>query len=474
MMESIITDKMQWKIERNDLAHMATLLLHVPLSQTSGAFHDLNQLGLSRKMWSMNAANVVPIIAEMKGMSSKKSFFVGRRGQVFYFDPFSHKRGNYNMAIVAGSGMGKSFLIQDNIYSQLSTGARVWVVDVGRSYYKLAHMFGGEFVVFEKGTQLQINPFWTKARGTMDKDTTDSFLKFVASFIFSMAYPDGEFADGRGWQKSKISSVVRRIWMENVKSKTTRFPTVQDVIEELAKMDDARGVDLSVLLEPFGRDGSYGAYFNGDGGLDFDNNFMVFELEEITDDSHLRSLVFMLLIHHITEKMYLSDRSQRMILIVDEAWDLLKGGAGGDIIESVARRARKYNGSLWTATQSIFDYSQSIAARAAWDNSYWQCLLSQDGAAIETATREKLITLKPMEERLLKNLRTVQGVYSEVMIRGKSGEYMVGRFLVDPFSKALFSTQAGEFRELNQLCSSGLSMEDAVTEIAVSHYGLEV
>jgi len=175
--------------------------------------------------------------------------------------------------------------------------------------------------------------------------------------------------------------------------------------------------------------------------------------------------------YYVTEKMYLSDRSKRMSLIIDEAWDMLKGGHGADIIESIARRARKYNGNLWTGTQGVNDYNASPAARTAWNNSYWQALLSQDKSSITKAVKDGLLEIDPFEERLMKDVHTEQGSFSEILLRGKSGEYAVGRFMLDPFSNAVYSTQAREFYEFNNLLDAGVTTVDALTQIASKYYG---
>ncbi len=251
----------------------------------------------------------------------------------------------------------------------------------------------------------------------------------------------------------------------------SRRPDMQDVIDMLAKHEDPRARDMSVQLYAFGTNGHYGKYFNGDGKLDFEGDFIVFELEEVSQDKHLQNLIFILLIHYVTEKMYLSDRKKRMSLIIDEAWDMLKGGHGGDIIESIARRARKYNGNLLTGTQGVNDYNASPAAKAAWNNSYWQALLSQDKSSITKAVKDGLLEIDPFEERLMKDVHTEQGYFSEILLRGKSGEYAVGRFMLDPFSNAVYSTQPNEFFEFNQLQKIGVSTVEAIKNIANKYYG---
>lgn len=464
MLNSIFQSKMHWKVQRNDLMHMATLLAHIPMSQTADLFDDLVSLNMTQKIWSTNAANLVPVIAEMKGGDSCKVLLAGRRGQIMFWDPFANNRGNYNVAVVGGSGAGKSVFIQEYAYAQLSTGGRVWVVDVGRSYYKMSQLFNGSFVVFNQESELCLNPFTVA-----NPETLDSFFQFMTGFIYTMAFPGDAQQIHEGWCKATITKVVQDVWVACIAEE--RRPDLQDVIDALTEHGDPRAKDIAVQLYPFGKNGHYGKYFNGTGKLDFEGDFIVFELEEVSQDKHLQKLIFVLLIHYVTEKMYLSDRKKRMSLIIDEAWDMLKGGHGGDIIESIARRARKYNGNLWTGTQGVHDYNASPAARAAWNNSYWQALLSQDKGSISKAVKDGLLEIDPFEEKLMKDVHTQQGSFSEILIRGKSGEYAVGRFILDPFSNAVYSTQPNEFFEFNQLQSQGLSTLEALTQIAKKYYG---
>lgn len=464
MLTNIFQSKMKWQIERNDLMHMATLLAHLPMSQTAALFDDFEGLNLTHKMWATNAANIAPIIAEMKGGSSRKVMLAGRRGQVMFWDPFANKRGNYNVAVVGGSGAGKSVFIQEYAYAQLSTGGRVWVVDVGRSYYKMSKLFNGAFVVFNQESNLCLNPF-----SVANAETLDSFYQFMTGFIYTMAFPGDIGQTHEGWYKATINKVVHDVWATSVAANTR--PDMQDVIDTLSKHEDPRAKDMAVQLYAFGKKGPHGKYFNGNGKLDFEGDFIVFELEEVSQDKHLQNLIFILLIHYVTEKMYLSDRKKRMSLIIDEAWDMLKGGHGGDIIESIARRARKYNGNLWTGTQGVNDYNASPAAKAAWNNSYWQALLSQDKSSITKAVNDGLLEIDPFEERLMKDVHTEQGSFSEILLRGKSGEYAVGRFMLDPFSNAVYSTQPNEFSEFNEQYEAGVSTVDAITNIANKYYG---
>src|SRR3546814_12027141 len=75
-----------------------------------------------------------------------------------------------------------------------------------------------------------------------------------------------------------------------------------------------------------------------------------------------------------------TSRATRKLLLIDEAWSMLKGGSMGDFVETYARTARKYGGALATATQSLHDSYKSDGARAALENSDWMLILQQTAA----------------------------------------------------------------------------------------------
>jgi conjugal transfer ATP-binding protein TraC len=449
----IFQSKQGFVLEENTYLHMPSILSMIPFCATEQVMKDFAKAGLCYKLWSKNVVNLLPIFGESKGTSSKKMIFMGRRGQLMSWDQFANSRGNYNVAVIGGSGSGKSVLMQEAIASSLKNG-RVWVVDVGRSYHKLCDLFCGEFVVFSKKTPVCLNPF-----SSAKEESFDSFRNFMKSFLYLMAHPGDSLDPEAGWKKSILDKAVSDIW--RLKSNSAEL---QDIIDYLENMSDRRCHDMATQLFPFGRSGAWGSYFNGAANLKSEKNFIVFELEEISQDKHIQSLVFMLLINDVTEKMYLSDRKTPMTLVIDEAWDMLKGGHGGDIIESVARRARKYNGSLITGTQTISDYKHP-SARAAFNNSYWQLMLSQDKSSITQAKKENLIELDDFEERLLKSVKTEHGKYSEVLIRGKSGEYALGRLILDKFSLKLFSTQPKDFADYMDCREKGMSPMQSIASL---------
>lgn len=443
----------KWRLIKNNMLQMVSLLAHLPLAQNNALYKEMQTLGMTHKIWAINAANMAPIIGEMKGMDSYRLMVAGRRGQVLFWDPFGNQRGNYNTCVAGISGSGKSVTVQEIAASLIATGARVWIIDVGRSYKKLCNIIKGQFVEFNKETRICLNPF-----STVIPEEIEEFYAFMVPLISLMADPTQQAS---ALEVSLIEQAVKEVW-----SCKGRQGGIGDISDWLLNHIDPRAKDIGTTLYSYTPEGQYGSYFNGESNVNFNSSMVVFELEEINGNKRLQSIIFMLLMYHVTEKMYLGGRLTQMALIIDEAWDMLKGGHGGDIIESISRRARKYKGCLITITQSISDFFSSPAGQAAYNNSYWRILHTQNKTNISNLIDNKQISLDPFQERLLRSVTTEHGQYSEMMIQGDSGEYAVGRLLLDPYSRILYSTQAQEYAAVNQLCSEGIPLEQAIGIIA--------
>jgi conjugal transfer ATP-binding protein TraC len=105
----------------------------------------------------------------------------------------------------------------------------------------------------------------------------------------------------------------------------------------------------------------------------------------------------------------------------------------GVFIETAARRLRKYFGGLVVGTQSVNDFYTTPGAQAAFDNADWMCLLSQKDESIKLLKNSDRLAMDPAMERTLRSLRTEQGKYAEIMIKGPKG-FAVG----SPSSGSLF------------------------------------
>jgi len=447
----------------NDTMMMTQALIGALPMTLSAPFHaDLQRMKRVTTKTSANAVHLAPLIAEWQGTGTPVLLFGGRRGQVMQIDVYDNPAGNYNVAIAGTSGSGKSLLLNEIAAAYLGTGARVWIIDVGRSYEKACRNFGGSFIEFAENTTLSLNPF------TLVEDI-DEDMELLQPLLAQMVSPR-EPLDG--FRYSTLGAAIKKVW--NVRGRAMTVTDIHDLLatgrldEDGADINahsegDRRLKDLAAMLHPFTRDGAYGKYFDSEASIDFDSDFIVLELEELKSKKDLQTVVLLIVMYRITREMYFT-RERKKIVIIDEAWDLLSGGATAEFIEAGYRRARKYKGAFMSATQGVDDYYRNPAAKAALDNSDWMFLMRQKPESIEQMDKLGQLTMDDAMKRLLQSLRTEHGAYSEVFIHSPAGNG-IGRLIVDPYSLLLFSSRAEDFNAINTKRAAGLDVSAAIDAV---------
>ncbi|MBE0623518.1 MAG: type IV secretion system protein TraC [Burkholderiales bacterium] len=441
----------------NDTMMMSQALIGSLPMTLSAPFHgDLKRMKRVTTKTSANAVHLAPLIAEWQGTGTPVLLFGGRRGQLMQLDVYDNPSGNYNVAIAGTSGSGKSLLLNEIAAAYLGTGARVWIIDVGRSYEKACRNFGGSFIEFTESTALSLNPF------TLVQDI-DEDMELLQPLVAQMVSPR-EALDG--FQYATLGAAIKKVW--NAKGKAMRVSDVHDLLasgrlDEDSRDEDRRLKDLAAMLHPYTREGAYGKYFESDASIDFSSDLIVLELEELKAKKDLQTVVLLIVMYRIAREMYFS-RERKKIVIIDEAWDLLCGGATAQFIEAGYRRARKYKGAFMSATQGVDDYYRNPAAKAALDNSDWMFLLRQKPESIEMLDKLGQLTMDDSMKRLLQSLRTEHGAYSEIYIHSPVGNG-IGRLIVDPYSLLLFSSRAEDFNAVNEKRASGMTVSQAIDAV---------
>ena len=178
-----------WKLRKESYLQLQSWLAVLPMMMTEGMFDDLKRLGRLRTMNALSAINIAPLLGEWKGLARSSLFLPGRRGQIAIWNPFDNPDGNYNVAIAATSGSGKSALTQEYIVALLGSGGRVWVIDVGRSYEKTCKLLGGEFIEFKSDQPISLNLF------TFIEQMDDESLEILKPLLAAMARPQSNVTD---------------------------------------------------------------------------------------------------------------------------------------------------------------------------------------------------------------------------------------------------------------------------------------
>ncbi|MHB9072016.1 MAG: type IV secretion system protein TraC [Desulfobaccales bacterium] len=410
----------------------------------------VDELNRYRTLGSRQSLVFLPIFGGWKGTGTPAMQFIGRDGQLGFFDLFDSTT-NYNAVIAAQSGSGKSFLTNEIIMQYLSLGGRAWVLDIGRSYEKLAKVLGETFMVFGADSDICLNPFGIVQDYNEDADT-------LAGLVTAMAAPTVPLDD---FQSSGLRRVLNKVWQQEGQEMS---------IDSLARAlkagdEDARINDIGHQLYPFTSQGEYGRFFNGPNNVDFQGRLIVIELEELRGRKQLQQVVLLQLIYQIQQEMYLGERDRRKIVIIDEAWDLLTQGNVGKFIEHGYRRFRKYGGAAVVITQSINDLYNSPSGEAIAENSAIKILLGQAPETIMKLEKDGRMDVGgEFGFALLKSLHTVPGKYSELCFVTQQG-IGVERLYVEPFKQLLYSTKADDINELKQLQEQGLSLMKAISSV---------
>jgi conjugal transfer ATP-binding protein TraC len=468
--ESILTalfQKFGFKLKENHFVHLPDFLSSLPMAwgEETPYIKNLKRIRCFRTTMTSETGSIIPILGEWWGNSTQGMILMGRRGQISSWDPFA-AQGNLNTVVIGPSGRGKSVFMQDIILNHLGQGGRAYVLDLGRSFEKLCHLLEGQYLEFSEKSRLDLNPFnFIDADGNMD--TINSGIEMVASIIGTMAMPahkiDKERAD-------ILHALVKKAW-ETYGSNAS----VDNIIEFLGQISFKSELMLGATeslregLKKFSKTGTYANYFYGKHSVNFSNDLVVIETEELKNMADLQTVILQIFVLTISNQIFMGDRSRRCLICIDEAWDLLKSPQMQGFIESLARRLRKYNGALVIGTQGLKDFDQSPGARAAFDNSNWLAMLGNDNESINVLKKENIIPMDDFKEMAISSLRMEEGKYGEVFIYYKgNGFFSVNQLKLDPFSAMLYSTKPIEFQAVQELQKSGMKIEQAIDWLATN------
>lgn len=403
-----------------------------------------------KTMTTEQATVLLPLFGEWKGTGQFHSSLISRNGQLMSLS-LHDSNTNKNLVIAAESGSGKSFLANELIISYLSEGAQVWIIDAGKSYKDLCEVLGGDFVHFAEDSNICLNPFELITNWKEEEDG-------VVSIVKAMASEKGLLDE---FQLAGLKQIMNQLW--EAKGQQMK---IDDIAKACREHDEQRIRDVGQQLYAFSSEGGYGTYFSGANNVSFQNRFTVLELDELQGRKHLRQVVLLQMIFQIQQEMFLGEVGRKKIVIIDEAWDLLKEGEVSAFMEAQYRKARKYGGSIGICTQSINDLYENPVGRAIAENSASMYLLGQTEESVESVKESKRLALSDGGFQVLKTVHTVLGAYSEIFVKSNAG-MGVGRLVVGDFQKLLYSTDPDDRRDIKFFSDKGFDISTAIQKVLV-------
>ncbi|WP_242128549.1 type IV secretion system protein TraC [Sphingobium sp. Sx8-8] len=448
-----------WDLLDDRYLQVMGLLCAMPMTMANGLARDLERMKRMRTMLTTTAANLAPLQGEYLGGSIPHLLLVGRRGQPFFWSPFENSAGNHNVAVFGKSGSGKSVALQELCASLCGAGARVVVIDDGRSFEHSAKLQAGAFVEFTMASGFCLNPFSMidADLAASDQDYRLDCLAMLKAIVNQMARHIDTLNDT---ERGLIDGAVNEVWEEK-----GRAGAIDDVIAALDQTGNALAAALGIAMRPFSSRGTFGSFFVGEVSFELSANLTVFELSDLSSREELRSVVLTAIMFMAQQMMRKLDRSIPKALLLDEAWQMLRGGAMADFIETYARTCRKYGASLVTATQSLNDYYKSAGSIAALENSDWFVILQHKPETIADFKKHDRFEMDDYTDALLRSLKRNGFEYSDILIKGPE-TLAVGRLVLDPYSATLFSSSPKTFAAIEQMVGRGMPMSQAIGRIA--------
>ncbi len=455
-------DAIGWVLGKSRYIPQHAFLGALPMGVSEETKRALKIFGHYHSRLSWTCTNIAPWIGEWTGTPTPTMLFTGRRGQLTYFNNFDNTKGNFNIAMMAASGGGKSFLTQEMVFCTIAAGGVSFVIDSGHSYKNLCALLRGTYLEFgDPSRVICLNPF--SSINSEDPRYFKEQLPLLKMLVAQMASSDRPLS---AKQKAVLEKAILGAW-----EKYGNQATITRVCECLQNdnSDDgpmhATGKDLAVMLHSYTRHGMYGDYFEGEANIDLTNRFVVLELDALNSMPDLQAVVLLILMMRITQVMYLSgNKSQRKLCIIDEAWRLMGRGSAGDFIAEGYRVARKHGGAFVTITQKVSDYFSSETAKAAYMNSDYSIFLRQKLAELSIAENAGYLDNSDGTVDVLRTLDTQQGKYSEIAINSPDGLSVV-RFQVDQATEKIYSTKAEEVDFLKEQKARGVPFFEAINAL---------
>ena len=322
---------------------------------------------------------------------------------------------NHNAVILARSGAGKSYLAKLEVLRSLYAGIEVAVVDPENEYTRLAAAVGGTLIrLGEPGVRL--NPF-DLPRPTAGQPAGDALTRralfvhtLIAVLLGAPLGPDTRAALDRSIIAAYTAVGITadpRSWARPAPllADLTRALTDDDRDDNHDRSHDPAGAVLAAQLAPF-TTGSYRALFDGPTSSRPDGHLVVFSLRDLPDE--LKAAGTLLILDAIWRRV--TDRSsrRRRLVVVDEAWLLMRDPEGARFLFRMAKAARKHWAGLTVVTQDAADLLASELGQAVVANAATQILLRQAPQAIDAVAGA--FRLSEGEKAFLLSARRGQGL----------------------------------------------------------------
>ena len=335
-----------------------------------------DELSVNSKLNSAPLSSIFPFVSF--DLTSDRGILYGinrHNSSLILFDRFSLE--NYNSVVFAKSGAGKSYATKLEILRSLMFGTDVIVIDPEREYEQLAEATGGRSFHISLSSEHHINPFDLPAVKE-DEDPRDILRNNIINLV-------GLFRIMLGGLTPEEDAIIDRAISETYALKGitgdsdftgAQPPLLSDFESVLSGMEGSDS--LMQRLSKYTH-GTWSGFINQPTNIDINQQFIVFSVRDMEDE--LKPAAMYIITHYIWNAI--RRELKKRLMIIDEAWWMMKSEDTASFLYSLAKRGRKYYLGVCTITQDVEDFLRSPYGKPILNNSSLQLLLKQSPTTID-------------------------------------------------------------------------------------------
>lgn len=368
-----------------------------------------DEIDIKRNLDSSSSALTFPFMSNELAHSNGIIYGVNKsNNSLVIIDRF--KLQNANSIIFAQSGSGKSYLSKIEIIRQLSDGVNVIVIDPENEYQEICEYLKGSYINISASSNEVINPLEVLKSKKLKKDINQN-IQDLTSIISLMV-------EGLS---NEEKAVLDKALLQIHSSKSQKEPLMNDLYSILIRLKQNK---FAKRLEKF-VNGSLKDIFNKKTNIDLNNRLVVFNIKDLSEN--IRPIMMMIISNFVTSKI--QNKSNKSLLVIDEAWILLEHKASAKFISSLVRRARKYYLGVNIISQQASDFLNNPYGKVIASQSSLRILMRQDSTTIKDVFKD--FNLSEYEYNFLLNsdrgeaLMIVDQAHVAVRITASSKEHPI-------------------------------------------------
>jgi conjugal transfer ATP-binding protein TraC len=359
-------------------------------------------LNVHQKLNSEPLSSIFPFVSF--DLTSDKGILYGlnrHNSSLVIFDRFSLE--NYNSVTFAKSGSGKSYCTKLEILRSLMFDTDVIVIDPEREYEYLAEAVGGRYFNISLSSNHHINPFdlpIPREDETASDVLRSNIINLVGLFrlmLGGLTPEEDSLVDRAISETYAIKDITPESDFSNIEP-----PLLSDFEMVLSGMEGSDSVVQRLVKYTRG---SWSTFLNKPSNVDINKKFIVFSVRDMEDE--LKPVAMYIVTHFIWNAV--RKNLKKRLLVVDEAWWMMKSDDTASFLYSIAKRGRKYYLGLATITQDAADFMKSPYGVPIVTNSSIQILLKQSPSTIDIL--QKTFNLTDEEKYLLLESGVGEGIF---------------------------------------------------------------